>query len=538
MRGTLVLRRARRDAVLLAVIAVLVGCAVALATVLPRLVTEAVDAGARAAVSRAGPDGDLVVRTIVGHSVGGSAPAGTFAQLDELANGLPTRLPAVFRGILGAPTITVSSADAGGVVRSDAEIPNRVAVEFAAVGDRQLQGLQLVAGRLPRDGGPGVEVVVSRQAAAAASLAVGSEIALTKRSGDVLVATVVGIVATNDESARDWRDLRRMWQPTGPSNAVAGSGASIVAVTTQASMDAVQSLFFDTFTAIVRLPIVASAFTAQRVSEVIAGAKGLGLHSDELAGDFPAQVSILSDFEEALGDFPARSRAAIAQSSLLIAGVLGVAAVVLAQLGRLLALRRSGDLALERARGVALWTVAVGALAESIPVAALGAAAGLVAAGMPPPTLASLIVVLVAIAAPPTQAVLIARGAWWSRRIAANGVDRRAAERTRRARRLSVEALVVVLAAAAVVAIRGRGLLQGASDGIDPLLAAAPVLLAAAVAIVLLRVYPIVVRGVAALARRSTGALGVLGAAQAQRALPPCPCSPSRWRPPWSSAVA
>lgn len=525
MRSLLMLRRARRDAALLIVVAVLVGFSVSLATLLPRLGTDAVDQGARAAVTRAGTDADIVIRTLVGRPQDGGESAGSFDQLAELVAALPNRLPAPLHPVIGPPSVTVSSADATGFIDGADVTSSRLAVQFAALGDDQQRGLQVVSGRLPQDGAKPLEVVISEQAAAAASLTVGKTIMFLRNgsASALLPATVVGIVSSPDEDSRAWHDLRRMWQPTGSSREVAGAGASIVALATPRSMDTVQSVVLGTFATTVRVPFVAESFTNDRVALVADSVRGLGLHGSDLAGDFPGALTANSDFEAALADFPERSRAATAQSSLLIAGLLGVAAAVLALLGRLLILRRSSDLALERARGAALPAIALGALAESAPVALIGALVGLVAVGAYAPTPASIGVVLVAIAAPPVQAVLIAKDAWWSRRIAANAVDRRAAERAVRARRVSVEVVVLLLAAAAIAAIRTRGLLQGATDGIDPLLAAAPLLLAAVMAIVLLRVYPIVIRGIAAVARRSTGALGVLGAAQAQRSLAALP---------------
>ncbi|MEP6481764.1 MAG: hypothetical protein ABJA94_07125 [Rhodoglobus sp.] len=527
MRALIVLRRARRDGVLLVVVAVLVGFAIALATILPKLVTDAVDAGSRAAVAAAGADADIVVRTTVGHSPGG-APAATFAELTSLADALPGRLPQALKGGVGTPTVSVSSEDAAGVVANEAATPTHLSVQFAAVGDDAQRGLQLIAGRLPQKNSGEIEVVISREAAEVALIDVGTKIAFTKIGGGSLTATVVGVVASSDESAREWRDLRRMWLPTSGSRTAAGSGVSIVALTTPGSLDRAQSLFLETYAATVRVPLVVAWFTAERVSLVAGALRGLELKTSDLAGDFPAAVNVHSDFEDALADFPERSRAAIAQSSLLIASVLGVAVAVLAQLGLLLAVRRTGDLALERARGVALGTVAAGALIESAPIVIIGGTAGLLVAGLLftgdfSPTPASIFVALAAVLAPPVQAVRIARASWWSRRIAANGVDRRAAERTLRTRRVSLEVFVVVLAVAAIVAIRTRGLLQGATVGIDPLLAAAPLLLAAVMAIVLVRIYPVVVRAIAATVGRSTGALGVLGAAQAQRALSALP---------------
>jgi putative ABC transport system permease protein len=115
--------------------------------------------------------------------------------------------------------------------------------------------------------------------------------------------------------------------------------------------------------------------------------------------------------------------------------------------------------------------------------------------------------------------LLLVNGDRGIRRVAANRADRREGERRSANLRLVLEGLVLVIAAGAVFAVRSRGLLQTRTDGIDPLISAAPVLLAAAATVLLLRLYPPTIRLAARLGRRSRGALGTLGAMQATRAL-------------------
>jgi len=76
----------------------------------------------------------------------------------------------------------------------------------------------------------------------------------------------------------------------------------------------------------------------------------------------------------------------------------------------------------------------------------------------------------------------------------------------------------VVLAVAAVVSLTGRGLLPLASGEADPLLAAAPVLLATAAALVVVRVSPAVVRAAGRGAVRSRGLAAPLAVARAHGA--------------------
>jgi putative ABC transport system permease protein len=82
-----------------------------------------------------------------------------------------------------------------------------------------------------------------------------------------------------------------------------------------------------------------------------------------------------------------------------------------------------------------------------------------------------------------------------------------------------LEAVVIGLAAVSLFLLARRGLVgTSAVVGVDPLLAAMPVLLAAAVCVVVLRIYPAPMLAVQAAARRSRSATGLVGAARAVRA--------------------
>ena len=90
--------------------------------------------------------------------------------------------------------------------------------------------------------------------------------------------------------------------------------------------------------------------------------------------------------------------------------------------------------------------------------------------------------------------------------------------RARSRSRWIAEVAVVGLAALSLFLLARRGLVESSdSVGIDPLLAATPLLLAAAVCIGVLRLYPLPLLGVQRGLRRRRGAAGVLGAARAIR---------------------
>src|SRR5665647_594082 len=217
--------------------------------------------------------------------------------------------------------------------------------------------------------------------------------------------------------------------------------------------------------------------------------------------------------------------AARAQMSVVIAGVVGVTAVVMVLLSRLLVIRRSAVIALERARGASVPAIALRLAAESVPIAALGGAAGIAAAAwVVPGALNDLlpvgVVVTVAVLAAPVQGAWLARRAWTGRREPANRQDRAQLAKRRTVRRLVLESGALVLALAAAFALRTRGLLQVTTEGTDPFLAAAPLLLAIAITVLLLRVYPWPIRVVGVLGRRTRGVLGLLGAARCARTAP------------------
>ncbi|KOV51890.1 membrane protein [Streptomyces sp. AS58] len=189
-----------------------------------------------------------------------------------------------------------------------------------------------------------------------------------------------------------------------------------------------------------------------------------------------------------------------------------VAVVVLVMAGGLAADRRRGELALLRARGASVPGLVARLLGEtsvvSVPAAAAGVAAALllVPEGRLAPALAAALAVTgVACLALPLRA------AGGHRLVRVHG-DREDAASVRPSRRRTVaELTLVVLAAGAVETLRRRG-----TTG-DQLVSAAPVLVAVIAALVLIRLYPLPLRGLARPAARLRGAVGPLSLARAAR---------------------
>ncbi|MFD8599665.1 hypothetical protein ACFV1L_32140 [Kitasatospora sp. NPDC059646] len=194
------------------------------------------------------------------------------------------------------------------------------------------------------------------------------------------------------------------------------------------------------------------------------------------------------------------------------AGAAGVAAVVLCLAAALTAERRTTELRLLRARGGSLLgTGGIGRLLLGegaltvLPAAALGALLAFALLPTPrwlPAAVAAGSVTLLALLAFPVRAALLLR-------------DRPHNGRPGR-RRLMAELAVLAATAGAATQVARRGVApQG--EGVDPLLVAAPLLLALTGALLLARLQPLLIGLLARWAARRPGAIAFLGLTRAAR---------------------
>ncbi|GAA1958309.1 FtsX-like permease family protein [Kitasatospora viridis] len=206
-------------------------------------------------------------------------------------------------------------------------------------------------------------------------------------------------------------------------------------------------------------------------------------------------------------------------------GAGAIALVVLLLAADLAVDRRRAELLLLRARGGSVGGIAGRLLGETavlvVPAAAIGTALAILL--LPTPrwqaaVQAGAAAALVALVPFPVRAVLLLRGS--------NPVRRRPAERRPRGRfnparlvgdqrRLVLELAALALALGAVVAVRRRGV--GSTSSFDPLLSSAPLLLALAGAVLLARLFPVLLAPLVRAVRRRPGAIGFLGLARATR---------------------
>ncbi|MEV4287524.1 FtsX-like permease family protein [Nonomuraea bangladeshensis] len=216
-----------------------------------------------------------------------------------------------------------------------------------------------------------------------------------------------------------------------------------------------------------------------------------------------------------LGDFTAALATAQTVMYLLLAGLLAVALGVIVLGVRLLTDRLDRALALARARGGSLRQVAgTGAAltaAAVVPAALAGYALAFLVPGpvLPLAHLGPAFVLVAGVGFGAARVALAHRTPLHERR------DDVAAARPS-ARRITVEALVVVLALTGAYLLRARGL--SAQAGLDPFLLLVPIALTLAAALVTVRCYPYPLRLLVRLAARGRAAVPFLGLTRAARA--------------------
>jgi len=541
MSFLVVRRRAWRDRGLLLVTFVLVAASTLLSVVAPRLVLDVVDRGAADVLARAGDRAQLLLRTQVGNSA--SPNPGLRGELfdqflraaDEVGENLPPALAQVAGETSSAVVSPVVNIDAIEVPAGDGadalepvtwEGTRDLQVFSLGVGVAAEDLVRVLDGELPGRPAPAVtdrsplEIATTAPVAETLGLALGTEVEVT--SGVWL--RLVGIVEPVDAEAAVWTIAPEVLVPrSAPARGVNPAFARGTVLADAEAAAALASMLDQAARGTIRVAVQPDTLDAATAAAVV---RELAEVRAEPTGLTPALrfVTFTAEFDELLAAYPTSARAALAQMSVVAAGVVGVAAVVIGLFARLLVVRRSGQIALERARGSTVGGVVGRLLAESLALTVLGLGAGialsqLLVEGLAGTALPLSAVALASVASAPILGGLAARGAWTGRREPANRQDRARLAKRRRVKRLVVELTVLALTAAGVVTLRGRGVLQTQTNGIDPFLAVVPLLLCLTVTLVVVRLFPYPVRAVGAVTRRSRGPLGLLAAATASRSV-------------------
>lgn len=519
-------RRSASDRGLLLTVLALTVATSFLALTGPRLLVAAADDGIRSAVREAGPRADIVANVATAATPDGTArDPHAAATIRDGALTVRAGLPAEIRSLVGSPRVSRTSSTLT-VLSHDTAVTGRLAWVWSG----STKGLRWVSGQAPgASAAPGdatttspqlVEVGLTRANADAIGAAVGDHLDAYGPTRGSVQLVVSGIFEPVDAGEPVWSAVPNLLSP-GQATTVPPTPSIGLLLSEDSVPDVALALESNAYQTTYTFPADPTSLTAADGERVAATASALVANPTALAIDGASPV-IATGLDTVLRDYATQLRGVTAQASLLLVAVVVAGALVLLLAARLLVGRRETLLAAERARGASTASVAIRLALEQVPLAVLGVSLGAVGARLATPDGSwtwwpALVVGLVAILAVPLAGARVAARSWTGRQVPANRRDRDRLLGRHRMRRSVAELTVVALAAGATIAIRGRGLLQGQTDGIDLLLAAAPSLLAAAATIVILRVFPHILRFVTRLAAGHRGVVGLLAAARATR---------------------
>ncbi|MFK4798032.1 FtsX-like permease family protein [Streptomyces sp. MPA0124] len=509
-------------------LAVLVAVTAFLAAAFPRTLDRYADAGLRRAVERAPAD-------VTGVQVSAAPDPGADARAAEDSL-RPRRLAADHRSVLGAverPLVVDEEQSSYGVRVTDGlpspekwlPRPDGLPAEMVLAAPQGLDGhARLRSGRLPRvPGGRAdasttrVEAAVSEETARTLHVKVGSVVHVV---GDrELTVRVTGILTPERPDGAYWSvdpvlrtpSLRRVPGPAGAPSPTYWVGGLLLAP--EAGPALLGSAPVARYWHLAPDPDALHSRDLEPLASAVASLES-GPALRRLHATTGPQTEATTGLDDVLTTYGRLDDDIGPLVSVAASGSGTVAAVVLLMAGGLAADRRRAELALLRARGASVAGLAGRLLAETavvaVPAGALGLGAALLTlpgARLLPALWAALAVTAVACLALPLRATAA------HRRVRVHDGRRDAAAPRASRRRTVAELTVVVLALGAVETLRRRGAANGAGD----LVAMAPVLVGVIAALVLVRLYPLPLRGLARPARRLRGAVGPLALARAGR---------------------
>jgi putative ABC transport system permease protein len=511
-------QRARVDLWPLLVTALVVALAVGLTDAMPRLLNDRADAAVRAAVAQADPAAALVVTSTYG--AGAADPTAdatdTTMGVDDAARRIEDALPPSVRPVLEPVVADATSTD---LALSTPGLPTGGVLWMSYLWAGQQPAVRWLTGSAPGSPGPdeAVQLGLSEAVAQVLGVGAGDTFQAVKADHSTFPVLVTGVFDAQDPADPVWTARPEVLQPR-----VVGAGGAQTTVVggllSAASLPAARSaLEPDGVTRTFRFPVDSRAVDYAGSRALLTQIAALEAAPELLA--VPGQgPTVTSGLDLVLTQARARVAATWSQAAVVLAGLAGAAVLVLLVAADLLARRRSGALRTMRARGYSLGGIAAASGAESAVVVGAGAAVGLVLGAAVAPGAVTwpgvAVVVLAGVVAPPVVAAVTASRSD-VRRVPTDRHGRRLAQRVRTVRRASMEAALVVLAIAGLAALRRRGA-ASVSGPADLLLAAAPVLAAAAGALLLWRAVPLLLDGALRVARRSRRAGPLLAAARAR----------------------
>ncbi|MEU3061505.1 hypothetical protein [Streptomyces subrutilus] len=483
--------------------------AVLLAAALPRAVDRGADQALRSFLHDRGPSQTSLTATATSRH-GTMTPA----ELDSVLGTLRSRTGDALRLDPSGPVHGARALRGRALANPELPRPETVDPLLNLVHLPQAaEHTTMVAGRRPAATAPDapVEVALARSTAATLNVSLGTVLDTRPNIFGTARAVVVGLYDATDSDGVYWTDLPCLAQaclsatPALPPQQFWQAGALIAAE----SLDRLAP-WGETAEYFWRLPVDTGSLRADRLPSVaketaafVAGPTASGLTSAVGRSDLRISSRLPDLFEQAR----ARERAAAPLAAIGPAGVAGVAAVVLCLAAALGGDRREAELRLLLARGGSRTSIVRRLLAEGavtvLPGSALACWLALLL--VPGPRMAASLLAASAVA-------LLSLLAFPVRAFVLLSPPRGPGPR----RRLVAELLVLAATAAAVFEVRRRGVAP-AGAGLDPLLVAAPLLLALSGALLLSRLQPAVVGLLARAAGRGSGVVGFLGLTRAAR---------------------
>lgn len=260
-------------------------------------------------------------------------------------------------------------------------------------------------------------------------------------------------------------------------------------------------------------PLSADAAAEQDPDELLAGLREITAQSLSLGDPLDTRVRFGTDVTSVLSTALSRAHSTSATLAVAAAGPIAVSVALIVLAASLIIRRRRGDLLLLSARGTSLARLRGLLALEGLLLGAVPALAAVVAATVLVPTSAGPIPAVFALAVGVAPALSLALSLR-PQTLAGGRSDIDAPVRGRWAR--LTELLVVLLAALAVGLLVFRGVGR-ASEGIDPLVVAAPLLATVALGLFAVRLHPLWLRRALRAAQRGQDLVPLVGAARSLR---------------------
>ncbi len=496
-----------------------------LAVVGPRAFAQSRTGAFRQLVATAPATDKAVIGSVSDASLGVADPLGLNAgQIERTKRllagnllGLPLSPAAADWSSLTTPVLAVTGYGSSAM----AALPPKLELSYR---DALARNVRVITGRLPggkAGRGPTMilQAAVTEATAHRFGLRVGSRLQLP---GTSIVLAVTAIVQPRDPAAPFWTVDQLVAAPQLQDplthhpywlGGVFIPADAVAALQSQLNAGAAQVTWM--------FPLAVGKLTAAQATQLqstLAGALATAGHITVGGGQggvpIPVVITLTSDTGQLIASFEADAAAAGSVLDLFSVSLAVLAAVVVLLGGWLVAEQRRQDFAVLRARGASRRQLALAVLRGTAVLAVPAAAAGTaLAVALTPSGSVALswwlagLVLLAALAGPVVITVRMHRG------YAATVRPDQPPGRLPAARRLVIEAGLVLCAAGGLLVLRARG---GGASG-DVYASAAPVLLAVGVAVVVLRVYPPLVRGVLRLTSQRAGPTAFLGLARAAR---------------------